>query len=146
MLINHPIPNSLKSSKPIAMADYKIPQEIDELELQEFYEDDGFPPPDCFNINFVPGLGDTVWEDEHYFICRALYDFLETHPEFDKMATYKVFKLVHMGRKHGKHFNFEYKDRSYHAYVDDSICQTEDGVFSLVGYHINRLSVLEYFY
>ena len=82
------------------------------------------------NINFVPGL-----EDKHYFISRALYDFLETHPEFDKTATYKVFKQVHMGSKHGKHFNFEYKDRSCHAYIEECIVNL-NGLTQVIGLKI----------
>jgi len=126
------------------MADYKIPNFVPTEEVCDFsdYEYDGgfTPPPPAYiniNIDFVPGL-----EDKHYFISRALYDFLETHPEFDKTATYKVFKQVHMGRKHGKHFNFEYKDRSCHAYIEECIVNL-NGLTQVIGLKIILLTVLE---
>ena len=137
------------------MADYKIPnfvtsEEFDESQdMDEFIQDDYDEvftpphPPDCIlKFDFVPSIKDTGMEDKHYFICRALGDFLETHPEFDKTATYKVFKQVHMGRKHGKHFNFEYKDRSCHAYIEECIVNL-NGLTQVIGLKIILLTVLE---
>jgi hypothetical protein len=93
-----------------------------------------------YKINIMSGI-----YDKHYTMTNALYQFLVTHPDFDKEETYTIKKTIHEDANGEKHFNFAYKGRSYHAYVRD-VCILINGRPFVLRQHIYRLSVLEIIY
>lgn len=91
-----------------------------------------------YNINMMSGI-----YDSHFSMVNALLSFLLLHQnDFVRTETFTIKKAIHADFNGERHFNFVYRGRSYHAYVNETVIMF-NGRPQIVGFKVYKVTVLE---